>query len=70
MTREGTDPLWRMSHLTFLPSDLLQLSVLSFRVITMKGFVFSVFLLTDFRLVNPVVCFYSVFWTKWPFSNF
>ena len=49
-----------MSHLTFLPSDLSELSVLSCRVITIRGFVLIVFFLTDFHHVNSVVSLGSV----------
>ena len=58
VAREGRDPL-RMSHWTFLPSDLPEFSVKSCRVITIS-FVFLFSFSTDFRLVNSVVSLGSV----------
>ena len=46
-----------MCHWTFLLFNFLLLSALSCLATTIRSFVFSLILLTDFRLLNPVVSF-------------
>ena len=70
--RETTDPL-QLSHLSVLFS-LLQLSVLSCLVITIRGSISSLFFTTVLRLIflaSPSVLFFFLFFgSKWPFRHF